>query len=131
MSATSLSLYSWICSSFLGDQTSFDDISLRYRFTSATMPVIDVSSVPSYQPLDLVTRGLPLFAVLYIQAYLLLRYGSRSRTWRVGLWPLGMWLIKRAWLDRRFVDPYAIHLSFMCGCASVFVSRPNSFAVTV
>lgn len=87
------------------------------------MPVIDVSSVPSYQPLDLVTRGLPLFAVLYIQAYLLLRYGSRSRTWRVGLWPLGMWFIKRAWLDRRFMDPYAIHLSFMCGCASVFVSR--------
>lgn len=86
------------------------------------MPLtVDINRIPSYTLRDTPILIIP-FIILYVQAYLLLKYGPSSRLVRLALVPFSLWSIKNAWLDHRVTDERYVIWNFVLGCTAVFVS---------
>jgi hypothetical protein len=69
------------------------------------MITIDLSTLQPYSPSVLPIIALP-FVLLYLQAYLLLKYGKQPgpRLIRAALLPVGLWSISKAWLGYRIMS---------------------------
>jgi len=69
------------------------------------MITIDLASLEPYSPSVLPIIALP-FILLYVQAYLLLKYGRAPgpRLVRAALLPVGIWSIGKAWLGYRIMS---------------------------
>jgi hypothetical protein len=69
------------------------------------MITIDLSTLQPYSPSVLPIIALP-FILLYVQAYLLLKYGKQTgpRLIRAALLPVGLWSIGKAWLGYRIMS---------------------------
>lgn len=78
--------------------------SASHRVTP-TMITIDLSTLQPYSPSVLPIIALP-FILLYVQAYLLLKYGKQTgpRLVRAALLPVGLWSIGKAWLGYRIMS---------------------------
>lgn len=86
------------------------------------MPLtVDITRIQPYTLSNTPILAIP-FIILYLQAYLLLKYGPASRVSRLALIPFSLWSIKNAWLDHRVTDERYVIWNFVLGCAAVFVS---------
>lgn len=86
------------------------------------MPLtVDITRIPPYRLRDTPILAIP-FLILYVQAYLLLKFGPSSRLFRLALIPFSLWSIKNAWLDHRVTDERYVIWNFVLGCSAVFVS---------
>lgn len=86
------------------------------------MPItVDINTIQPYTLANTPILVIP-FAILYVQAYLLLKYGPTSRLARLALIPFSLSSIKNAWLDHRVTDERYVIWNFVLGCAAVFVS---------
>lgn len=73
------------------------------------MITIDLASLRPYTLSTLPIIALP-FILLYVQAYLLLRYGSQPgpRFVRAALLPVGIWSIGKVWLGYRIMSTFDV-----------------------
>ncbi|KAI5454838.1 hypothetical protein NCC49_002120 [Naganishia albida] len=84
------------------------------------MPItVDINTIQPYTLANTPILAIP-FAILYVQAYLLLKYGPTSRLARLALIPFSLSSIKNAWLDHRVTDERYVIWNFVLGCAAVF-----------
>ena len=75
--------------------------------SAPTMITLDLSHSQPYTWSTIPIIILP-FALLYVQVYLLLKYGNQTSTrlLRAGLLPLGIWGIIKAWLGHRVMSEW-------------------------
>jgi hypothetical protein len=79
----------------------FSSLQPRYHPSTSQLS-INLDSIPS-----LTWSGVPVllapYALLYTQAYLLLRNRKRDRLWRAALWPVAMGAALTVWFGYRLV----------------------------